>query len=69
MIGAVGGTMGLCIGFSFREVSGVLFRYIGIGIKKVQNVSATNDASVVIKKFDRPITVQKLTLQREIITI
>ena len=47
MIGAVGGTMGLCIGFSFREVSGVLFRYIGIGIKKVQNVSATNEASVV----------------------
>ena len=47
MIGAVGGTMGLCIGFSFREVSGVLFRYIGIGIKRVQNVSATNDASVV----------------------
>ena len=47
MIGAVGGTMGLCIGFSFREVSGGLFRYIGIGIKRVQNVSATNDASVV----------------------
>ena len=46
MIGAVGGTMGLCIGFSFREVSGVLFRYIGIGIKKVQNVSATNDPPV-----------------------
>ena len=35
MIGAVGGTLGLCIGFSFMEVAGSIMELLEIGVKKM----------------------------------
>ena len=35
MIGAVGGTLGLCIGFSFMEVAGSIMALLEIGVKKM----------------------------------
>ena len=37
MIGAVGGTLGLCIGFSFKEVLGFLLDLVQIVFKKGRN--------------------------------
>ena len=33
MISAIGGTMGLCVGFSFREIFGYLYQWIEFGLK------------------------------------
>ena len=40
MISAIGGTLGLCIGFSFREVSGVVLGYLEVGINRILSCKA-----------------------------
>ena len=40
MISAIGGTLGLCIGFSFREVSGVVLGYMEVGINRILSCKA-----------------------------
>ena len=42
MISAIGGTLGLCIGFSFREVSGLVLGYLEVGINRIQTCKVQN---------------------------
>ena len=37
MISAIGGTMGLCIGFSFTNLSSFILNYVEIGLKRWKN--------------------------------
>ena len=39
MIGAVGGTLGLCIGFSFKEVLGFLLDLVRVVLKKGRHLT------------------------------
>ena len=54
MIGAIGGTMGICIGFSFREITGLLIKCLGILINKLK---ITND----LKNPDSSLTKEPYT--------
>ena len=51
MVGAVGGTMGLCVGFSFQNVSTTLLDFLQIALKKIKWLKRTfpksNDQMVV----------------------
>ena len=37
MVSAIGGTMGLCVGFSFLEIYGCLCKWIKLGLKKFRD--------------------------------
>ena len=37
MISAIGGTMGLCIGFSFNDFSNFVFTYLGLAFEKAKS--------------------------------
>ena len=46
MISAIGGTMGLCIGFSFTEVANFLLRSLEKGLKRLVQACEPNLAEV-----------------------
>ena len=46
MISAIGGTMGLCIGFSFTEVANFLLRSLENGLKRLVHACELNLAKV-----------------------
>ena len=63
MISAIGGTLGLCIGFSFKELSGVIFRYLALGINRLLNKD--HNQSVTLKKRCGRRTKQKCSFSKQ----
>ena len=69
MVGAIGGTIGLCIGFSFSDLTSILLGYAAIGIKWVNGRSRRNsdprqnNSNCYIKKSEFDNTVVKIEKQ------
>ena len=53
MVSAIGGTMGLCIGFSFTQVSSFLLEYLKLGIIRMQQ-SNIRDSGMFKKNETAP---------------
>ena len=69
MVGAIGGTIGLCIGFSFSDLTSILLGYAATGIKWVNGGRRRNtdpcqsDTHCYIKKSEFDNTVVKIERQ------
>ena len=48
MIGAIGGTLGLCIGFSFNDVCNFLLNHLELGIGRWQNGYQVSQRKIMI---------------------
>ena len=46
MIGAIGGTMGLCVGFSFMDCVGILFKLFEVGMDRINSKWFNNRAVI-----------------------
>ena len=67
MISAIGGTMGLCIGISFYNISGILLKRIEIGINCNLKTSNEGDIKAILTKTNRiaPEHMSKLDQMKE----
>ena len=48
MVSAIGGTVGLCVGFSFTGLIGGLLKYLELAIKRIQDKSEQIGTQVVV---------------------
>ena len=55
MIGAVGGTMGLCIGFSFDDFCSLILRYLELGYSKLRAGSREKPKPIFVQETLRQI--------------
>ena len=53
MIGAIGGTLGLCIGFSFNDVCNFLLNHLESGISSCQNGNKVSQRKIMIQQASR----------------
>ena len=50
MVSAIGGTLGLCVGFSFTGLISCLLRYLELGIKRIKPMSKQSNTQVFVRQ-------------------